>query len=397
MGNPLDETSCWTEEVAGERTGIGAIIPKSPFMATKPQEGEDYMKRLLTILMVVVMLFSVVVCASAQMEKGKKIGFVNAGPDDYYAQFGKTLVAVAKSYGMTVTEVNSDYKPEKELANVQDLIAKGVDAIAVITAGAAGSAATIKAANDAKVPIFFIAGKPDLQPGTDFTGHVTDNFVIMGYKIGEWVAKNYPKAKCVDIPGFLGQGPAEGEIVGFDLALKKYNMAPAKLLKSAEWQSTLAVPITQDLVASGTPFDVVFAANEETARGVIQVFEEQGIKNKIIVSNNGKEDAWLWMKQGKMAATVPNPPSLNADLCVQQMVRYFNGEKFVHDLQITPFDVLTKANLDKAIPWDTDTYMKGRAAKKFIWDLGYYEKQYVQNKQMFADYDKLVADYLAAH
>lgn len=179
MGNPLDETSCWTEEVAGERTGIGAIIPKSPFMATKPQEGEDYMKRLLTILMVVVMLFSVVVCASAQMEKGKKIGFVNAGPDDYYAQFGKTLVAVAKSYGMTVTEVNSDYKPEKELANVQDLIAKGVDAIAVITAGAAGSAATIKAANDAKVPIFFIAGKPDLQPGTDFTAHVTDNFVIM--------------------------------------------------------------------------------------------------------------------------------------------------------------------------------------------------------------------------
>jgi ABC-type sugar transport system substrate-binding protein len=219
----------------------------------------------------------------------------------------------------------------------------------------------------------------------------------MGYKIGEWVAKNYPNAKCVDIPGFLGQGPAEGEIVGFDLALKKYNMPRAKLLKSAEWQSTLAVPITQDLIASGTPFDVVFAANEETARGVIQVLQEQNIKGKIIVSNNGKEDAWQWMKDGKMAATVPNPPSLNADLCVQQMVRYFNGQKFVHDLQITPFDVLTKANLDKAIPWDTDSYMKGRAAKQFKWDLKYYEDQYVPNQKMFADYDKLVADYLARH
>ncbi len=71
---------------------------------------------------------------------------------------------------MEVTELNSDYKPEKELANVQDLIAKGVEAIAVITAGAAGSAATIEAANDAGVPIFFIAGKPELTPGTDLTG-----------------------------------------------------------------------------------------------------------------------------------------------------------------------------------------------------------------------------------
>jgi len=353
------------------------------------------MKRLVTIVLAITMLFSIVAFASAADQvKGKKIGFINAGPDDYYAQFGKTLVAVAKSYGMVVTEVNSDYKPEKELANVQDMIAKGVDAIAVITAGAAGSAVSIKAANDAHVPIFFIAGKPDLQPGSDLAGHVTDNFVIMGYKIGQWVAKNYPKATCVNIPGFLGQGPAEGEIVGFQLALDEAKMGKAKLLKSAEWQRTLAIPITQDLVASGTPYDVVFAANEETAAGVIQVFEEQNVKGKIIVSNNGKEEAWQWMKEGKMAATVPNPPSLNADLCIQQIVRYLKGQKFEKYLQITPFAVLTKANIDKAIPWNTESYMKGRAANKFVWDLAVYEKDYVKNKKTFEDFDAKVKAYL---
>lgn len=356
------------------------------------------MKRFLTIVLAVIMVFAMVAVGSAAgKEKGKKLGFINAGPDDYYAQFGKSLVAIAKSYGMIVTEVNSDYKPEKELANVQDMIAKGVDAIAVITAGAAGSATSIKAASDAKVPIFFIAGKPDIMPGTDLTGHVTDNFVIMGYKIGQWVAKKYPKAVCVNIPGFLGQGPAEGEIVGFDLALKEAGMTPAKLLKSSEWQRTLAIPIAEDLVASGTPFDVVFAANEETAAGVIQVFEEQGVKGKIIVSNNGKEEAWQWMKEGKMSATVPNPPSLNADLCVQQIVRHFNGQKFEKYLQITPWDVLTKDNVSKAIPWNTENYMKGRAAKKFTYDLSYYEKEYVKNKKMFEDFDAKVKAYLESH
>ena len=81
------------------------------------------MKKLVTIMLAVTILFAVATSAFAQKSvAGKKIGFVNAGPDDYYAQFGKTLVAVAKSYGMTVTELNSNYKPEQELANVQDFV-----------------------------------------------------------------------------------------------------------------------------------------------------------------------------------------------------------------------------------------------------------------------------------
>ena len=80
----------------------------------------------------------------------------------------------------------------------------------------------------------------------------------------------------VFIPGFLGQGPAEGEIVGTELALAENNMPELFFTKSSEWQRTLAIPITQDLVASGRDFDVVYACNEETAAGVIQVFEDVG-------------------------------------------------------------------------------------------------------------------------
>jgi ribose transport system substrate-binding protein len=333
--------------------------------------------------------------AAAVDLKGKKIGFVNAGPDDYYAQFGNAFKAMAETYGMVVTELNSDYKPEKELANVQDLIAKGVDAIAVITAGAAGSAATIKAANDAKVPIFFIAGKPELAPGTDLQGHVTDNFVIMGYQVGKWVAQNYPKAKTVNIPGFLGQGPAEGEIVGWDLALSEAGMEPSFLTKSSEWQRTLAIPITQDLIASGREFDVIFACNEETAFGILQVFEEQNVTGKIMVSCNGKEEGWQLIKDGKMSATSPNPPSLNADLCVQQIVRQLTGVPFLQYLQIKPWDVMTKENLDKAIPWVIADYLKARAENKFQWDLAFYEKSYTENVDLFKSFDEKLTAYLA--
>ncbi|MBE0601155.1 MAG: sugar ABC transporter substrate-binding protein, partial [Firmicutes bacterium] len=328
---------------------------------------------------------------------GKTVYFINAGPDDYYAQFGDAFKAIGEAVGLTIKELNSDYNPEQELANVQDAISAGADAIAVITAGAAGSAASIAAANDANVPIFFIAGRPELQEGTELNGHVTDNFVMMGYMVGKWVAENYPEAQCVNIPGFLGQGPAEGEIVGFDMALEEAGMKPAIMTKSSEWQRTLAIPITQDLIASGQEFDVVFACNEETYFGVKQVFEELGITDKVLVSNNGKDDVWPDLVSGELAATVPNPPSLNADICIQQIIRYFNGEDFVRYLQIKPPFVLTGENVGQAIPWTVSDYLAGRAANTFQWDLAAYEAAFEENKDEFAAFDAKLAEYLDAH
>jgi len=365
------------------------------------------MKKILVLFLALTMLVAVVTgCTTpattattattkADNVIGKTVGFINAGPDDYYAQFGDAFKAIGETVGLKVTELNSDYNPEQELANVQDLIASGVDAIAVITAGAAGSAESIAAANAADIPIFFIAGRPELKPGTDLTGHVTDNFVMMGYLIGKWVAEKYPDAQCVNIPGFLGQGPAEGEIVGFNMALEEAKMKPAILTKSSEWQRTLAIPIAQDLIASGQQFDVLFACNEETYFGVKQVFEELNVKDKIIVSNNGKDDAWPDLIAGTLAATVPNPPSLNADLCIQQIMRYLNGEEFVQYLQIKPPFVLTGENIDQAIPWTVDDYLAGRAANKFQWKLEDYEKAFNENKAEFERFDQKLAEYLA--
>lgn len=355
------------------------------------------MKKVIAILLVVVFAVALVAGCAPKAEEQKTIGFINAGPDDYYAQFGDAFKAIGESVGYKVVEVNSDYSPEKELANVQDMISQGVDAIAVITAGAAGSAASITAANEAEVPIFFIAGKPELDPGTELTGHVTDNFVMMGYLVGKWVAENYPDAVTVNIPGFLGQGPAEGEIVGFDMALEEAGMAPAILTASSEWQRPLAVPIAQDLIASGQEFDVLFACNEETYFGVKQVFDELGITDKVIVSCNGKDDAWPDLISGDLAATAPNPPSLNADICIQQIQAHFAGEDFLTYLQIEPPGVLTADNIDSAIPWTVSDYLEGRANNEFQWKLSDYEAAYTKNMAKFEAFDAKLNEYLATH
>ncbi len=397
------------------------------------------MKKTLVILLTLAIVFSLLACAPAPVTStpadepsespaeqesqapaenqepsdeagplaGKKLAFINAGPDDYYAAFGNAFVAVAKAYGATdITEVNSEYKADKELANVQDMISAGVDAIAVISANAAGSAVAIAEANAANVPIFYCGGRPELKEGSTIQGHVTDSFIQMGYLAGQWVAENYPDAKCVTIPGQLGQRMAEGEVVGFKMALQEAGMEELKVLASGGWQKELTIPIMEALVDSGEEFDVVFAANDETAFGVIQVLKERGITIKqypddgkegvVVVSNNGKDTGWEAMTAGELAISVPNPPSLTADLCVQQMVAYFGGEEYEPYIQISPSIILDATNTDKGISWDLDTYMQQRADNVFVWALADYEKAYLQIKDKLEEFDKLVDEYMAA-
>ena len=181
------------------------------------------MKKILAILLALAMVFAFAACVPAadpapaddqdvEMEEeldnitGKKIGFINAGPDDYYAQFGDAFKAIGEAVGFVVTEVNSDYLPEKELANVQDMIAQGIDAIAVITVGAAGSAASIEAAYEADVLINIGNTNPYQEPSKVIeyasTGKPIINITTIDCDSSSVLLEGYPAFLNVVVPDF---------------------------------------------------------------------------------------------------------------------------------------------------------------------------------------------------
>lgn len=314
----------------------------------------------------------------------KKVGYVNAGPDVWYQVVNNTFVALSEHLGLgwEITALNSEYSPEKEFANVQDLITKGVDAIAIVTANVENAAQTAKIANDADVPIFFIVGKPkDTSGGGTPDGYVGDDWIGMGYNVGEYVAKNHPNSKVVTLDGQYGHGVTEFIFEGFQMALDDYNTGiVAESIGTGNWARDKAIAVTEDLLASGKDFDVIYVMNEEMCAGTLQVFAENGITDKIVLSDNGKEMAWEWIREGKIAATSPNPPTLNGDLSFQQMLRYFKGEPYETYLTIY-YDILSKENLDEAIPWILEDYLEGRDANQFPWELSHYEQQLKEKQQ----------------
>lgn len=316
---------------------------------------------------------------------GKEIAFINCGPDDYYARYGEVLAAVAELYGWTVTELNSDYSTETELANVQDMIAKGVDAIIIIAVNFEAAAEACIAANEADIPIFFFGTSGNFDPSTGAvaTGAITFNSYSLGYQVGKYIGENYPDVKtCAYVEGIIGSGSNEDQIEGFVKALAEYGIE-AFSAGTGNYAKADAIPVVEDLLTSGREFDAIYSINDEMGSAIVQVFEENGVSDKVIVSTNGKEMCWEWLENDIIQADSANPPTLAADLIIQTLVKYFQGEEYTEFVRVFCTDVLTKENVGSAIPWDYEDYMAARAAGEFEYSIDYYADLMVEMEALY--------------
>jgi len=300
----------------------------------------------------------------------KDIGFVLAGPDVFYATEAETFTRLAKAAGNTVTVANSEYSPSKELANVEDFIARKVDAIVILTSKAEAGTEAAKRAKEAGIPIFFVSALPS-PGGYDIpTGIVSGDWVGMGKTIGSYIGTHQPGEGVVLLEGVYGQGTTELIHQGFLDGVAAVNGGNKVVMNaSGNWNRQDGLKVMQDFLAANKPFKVVYAMNEEMAAGAIQAITEAGKLGQFtIYSSNGKEIGWKWMKDGVMAGTVANPPTLEGDFVFQMVQAYFAGKPYPrHVYNIQP--MLTKDNVDGAVPWNVDNYLAKKANGSLVIDL----------------------------
>jgi len=153
------------------------------------------MKKLLAIILIVLLL-TVSACGAPKEGSGGsaqfKVGYVVAGPDDYYNVSAEVVKLAGAERGWEVTILNSEYTPELEISNVEDLIAKGVDGILVLAANMESAQTATQKANAAGIPIVFI----------DFRLHPFKNTVpsmqILGKVLGQ-------EAKAAEFASFYNR------------------------------------------------------------------------------------------------------------------------------------------------------------------------------------------------
>ncbi len=285
---------------------------------------------------------------------GKTIGFVVAGPDDYYNVSAETVEVFGKDAGWNVVVLNSEYTNEKEISNFEDLIAMNVDGIMCIAANTESAQTATQLANEAGVPVVFVAGGPGEGAGVP-DSFVTGNWTFAGEEHARYLNETMPDCKVALVGGVAGQGISNQITDAFKANFKGEIVAE----QDCNWSREDAMSYTQDLISAGTEMDVIFAYNDEMAAGVQQALEEAGYQpgEVGILSNNGKPIGQQMLKDGWILYDIEFAPTSEAYIGALIMQAILEGKEVNASVENAAI-CLNANNIDQALTWEAEKFVK---------------------------------------
>jgi galactofuranose transport system substrate-binding protein len=248
----------------------------------------------------------------------------------------------AKKRGVQLVYTDAADSAAKQVADVNSMIAQGVDFIFLPPREDKPLAPAVLNAKKAGIPVLLVDRDLDqalVKRGQDYLAFIGSNFVEEGQRVADWTIKQTGgKGKILELEGSIGASPANDRKKGFDETIKA--KAPDMVIlasQSGDFNRDKGRQLTETLLQAHPDATIVYAHNDEMALGAITAIEAAGKvpgKDILIVSIDGEKDAVQAIIDGKLGATCEcNPRFGPASFDI--MYKYANGEK-IPPLNINP-------------------------------------------------------------
>ncbi len=267
------------------------------------------------------------------------------------------FVEAAKKLGAEVSVQSADGDSAKQVNQLENLIAKKVDAIVIVPKDGKALSNVVKEAKKAGIKVIaydrLIFGEVD--------AYISFDNERVGFMQGEAIMKAKPKGNYYMLGGSPDDNNAKLFRAGQMRALKPaIDKGDIKILGDQwvkDWLPENALKITENVLTQfQNKIDAIVASNDGTAGGVIQALAAQKLAGKVPVSGQDAElAACKRIMQGTQTMTVykslkaiaENAAKLSVDLVKGNKVA-FKAEKAeggINQILLDPV-VITKDNMD---------------------------------------------------
>jgi D-xylose transport system substrate-binding protein len=318
------------------------------------------MKKILSAAIVSAMMMLASGAANADA-KNPKIGFsIDDLRLERWSRDRDYFVAAATQLGAKVFVQSADASEQKQMAQIENLISRGVDVLVIVPYNATVLTNAIREAKKANIKV---VSYDRLALNADLDAYISfDNKAV-----GEMQAKVVVAAKPKGSYYLLGGAPTdnnakmlrEGQMAVLQPLIDKGDIKVVGKQWVKDWSPSEAMAIIENaLTANNNKIDAIIASNDATAGGAIQALTAQKLNGKVPVSGQDADIAAVRrVALGSQTMTVYKPLKLIASEAAKlsvQLVRgekpafnaqYDNGFKKVNTLLLTP-TALTKDNLD---------------------------------------------------
>jgi ribose transport system substrate-binding protein len=240
--------------------------------------------------------------------------------------------------------------PAKQLNQVQNFIANGVDAIIVNAVDGDATAAITKAAADANVPLVYVNHPPaeldsGLPEGTAFVGSDERQSGTMEAQAACKLLGG--KGKAVILMGPLENHAALVRTKDVEDTFSTSDCNIEILEKqTANWNRTQAQDLVSSWLTAGIEFDAVIANNDEMAIGAAQALKAAGVSmDKVVIAGiDATPDGLAAMKAGDIDITVFQNATKQGEVATQTAVKMAAG-KPSEKTSWVPFELVTPDNM----------------------------------------------------
>lgn len=259
----------------------------------------------------------------------------------------------AREDGVTLSVEDAQLDVARQLNQVQNFIANGVDAIIVNAVDGDSTAAITAAATNSGVPLIYVNHPPmeldgpnGMPDGTAYVGSdETDAGTLQAKAVCD-LLKDRENPKAVIL-----MGPLENHAALVRTKMVEQNFATDDCKveitekQVANWNRVQGQDLTSSWLTAGLDFDAIVANNDEMAIGAAQALRTGGGKGDIVIAGiDATADGMAAMEAGQMDVTVYQNAAGQGAGAVKAAVAAAKGEPIEKEIWI-PFEPVTKDNM----------------------------------------------------
>lgn len=278
---------------------------------------------------------------------------------EFWVAGHKAITETLSEMGHTVIERNANEDVNKQLEQVRDCVAQGVDGIIMIPQDGESAVTIVKEAQSGDIPIVVFNRPPaDLSKGVIV---VADNAKIAEQStdfVLEKALADAPADKTLNaviIVGDLSDSNAIQRKKGFEAAIAKHPGRFKVTEVASDWDAATALANLEAAVTSNPKIDVMFTSSDFLFPTIRSVLEPRGMWKKSgeaghvpLAGLDGDATACKLIKEGYVDATGVQDLYFEAEASVKAIVKAIDdGETNPNQVIADPGFALTTANLSE--------------------------------------------------
>ncbi|MFT4014678.1 MAG: sugar ABC transporter substrate-binding protein [Paracoccus sp. (in: a-proteobacteria)] len=262
----------------------------------------------------------------------------------------------AKQDGVTLQIEDAQNDVGKQLNQIQNFVASGVDAIIVNPVDTDATVAMSQAASDAGIPLVYVNRQPvNLDSLPDKQAFVASDEKESGTLETQEVCRllkeaGKTEAKIVVMIGELSNQGARQRTQDIKDVIATPDCGFMQIVEeqTANWSRTQGADLMTNWITAGLQFDAVIANNDEMAIGAIQALKGSGrdMKDVIVAGIDATADGLAAMQAGDMDVTVFQNAAGQGQGSVDAALKMARGET-IEKRNFVPFELVTPDSMDK--------------------------------------------------